>query len=110
MRTTFAIPLALALAAAAAPLRPLDAAARTVTVTISDYAFSPDKVVVHRGDTVKWVNEDTMPHTATALDGHSFDSAALDPGANWSFVFAKAGDYAYRCAIHPGMRGSVVVQ
>ncbi|MGO9179297.1 MAG: plastocyanin/azurin family copper-binding protein [Candidatus Limnocylindrales bacterium] len=39
----------------------------------------------------------------------SFDSAALSTGSSHSHVFTKAGTYAYRCAIHPFMTGTVVV-
>jgi plastocyanin len=91
---------------AAAPL----AQAATVAVTISNYTFMPAKVTIHPGDTVVWTNQDSIPHTATALDGKSFDSGAIDPQASWSFVFKTAGDYKYRCAIHPDMQGEVDVQ
>jgi plastocyanin len=84
--------------------------ANTQTVTINNYTFMPATMTVHPGDTVTWTNQDSIPHTATALDGKSFDSGAIDPGASWSFVFTKAGDYTYRCAIHPDMRGTVTVK
>ena len=86
------------------------ALAATETVTINNYSFTPTTLIVHAGDTVIWVNQDRLPHTATALDGKSFDSGAIDPGANWKFVFTKAGHYNYRCAIHPDMRGAIDVQ
>ncbi len=79
-------------------------------MTINNYTFVPATVTVHPGDTVTWTNQDSIPHTATALDGKTFDSGAIDPGSSWSFVFAKAGDYTYRCAIHPDMRGAVTVK
>lgn len=91
---------------AAAPL----AHAATVTVTINNYTFVPAQITVHPGDTVAWNNQDSIPHTATALDGKSFDSGAIDPDASWSTVFAKPGAYKYRCAIHPDMQGEVDVK
>jgi plastocyanin len=91
---------------AAAPL----AQAATVTVNITNYTFVPAKVTVHPGDKVTWTNQDSIPHTATALDGKSFDSGTIDPNASWSFTFTKAGVYKYRCAIHPDMQGEVDVQ
>jgi plastocyanin len=84
--------------------------AATSAVTIDNYTFSPAKVTVHPGDTVTWSNKDSVPHTATALDGKSFDSGGIDPNEHWSFVFQKVGIYHYRCAIHPDMRGEVDVQ
>lgn len=86
------------------------ALAKTETVTINNYTFMPATLTVHPGDTVTWTNQDSIPHTATALDGKTFDSGAIDPGSSWSFVFTKAGDYTYRCAIHPDMRGTVTVK
>ncbi len=86
------------------------ARANTVTVTIRNYTFVPAAVSVHPGDTVVWTNQDSNPHTATALDGKSFDSGAIDPGASWHFVFSKAGNYSYHCAIHPDMHGVVTVK
>ena len=86
------------------------ALAATQTVTINNYTFTPATLTVHAGDTVIWTNQDSIPHTATALDGKSFDSGAIDPGASWKFVFTKAGPFNYRCAIHPDMRGAIDVQ
>ena len=56
------------------------ALAATETVTINNYTFTPATLTVHPGDTVIWTNQDSIPHTATALDGKSFDSGAIDPG------------------------------
>jgi plastocyanin len=86
------------------------AQAATTQVTISNYMFAPAKVTVHPGDTVRWTNQDSIPHTATSLDGKSFDSGAIDPNASWSFTFPKPGIYKYRCSIHPDMQGEVDVQ
>jgi plastocyanin len=86
------------------------ALAATETVTINNYTYTPATLTVHAGDTVIWNNQDSIPHTVTALDGKSFDSGAIDPGASWKFVFTKAGHFNYRCAIHPDMRGAIDVQ
>jgi plastocyanin len=86
------------------------AQAATVAVAITNYTFAPAKVTVHPGDKVIWTNQDSIPHTATALDGKSFDSGAIDPNASWGFTFTKPGAYKYRCAIHPDMQGEVDVQ
>ena len=56
-----------------------------------------------------WVNDDQAPHTATANDG-AFDSGTLQPGQSFSFTFTQPGTtYAYYCAIHPSMTGTVTV-
>jgi plastocyanin len=97
---------AAALLLASAPL----AQAATVTVNITNYTFVPAKITVHPGDKVVWTNQDSIPHTATALDGKTFDSGAIDPNASWSTVLTTAGSFKYRCAIHPDMQGEVDVQ
>lgn len=97
-------------ASMATTLGATSALAATETVTINNYTFVPATITVHPGDTVTWTNQDSIPHTATSLDGKSFDSGAIDPGSSWSFVFAKAGNYNYRCEIHPDMRGTVSVK
>lgn len=97
-------------AAVAALFTAAPALAATETVTIDNYTFTPATLNVHEGDTVIWTNHDSIPHTATALDGKSFDSGAIDPGESWKFVFTKSGHFNYRCAIHPDMRGTINVQ
>jgi plastocyanin len=101
---------ALSAVCATTALAPGLARAATVTVTIDNYTFKPAKVTIHPGDTIVWRNQDSMPHTASAQDGKSFDTGAIDPGASSSPVVLKAGEYAYHCAIHPDMRGTVDVQ
>jgi|SRR6516165_1190986 plastocyanin len=98
--------LLLGAALLAAPL----AQAATTTVSISNYTFVPATVTVHPGDSVTWSNQDSIPHTATTVDGTSFDSGTIVPGASWSFTFKKAGTYKYHCAIHPDMQGEIDVK
>ena len=83
---------------------PVDA----VPVQIVNLSFTPASVTVPAGGSVAWTNDDSLPHTATALDG-SFDSGILDPGASFSWTFDAPGTIAYQCSLHPQMRGEVVV-
>src|SRR5215212_1360060 len=80
----------------------------TMTVSIKNFAFDPPNVTVAPGTTVTWVNNDQVPHTATANDG-AFDSGTLQPGQSYSFKFDKPGTYAYHCNIHPYMTATVTV-
>jgi plastocyanin len=61
------------------------------------------------GETVTWVNDDTVAHTATSQGGALFDSGNLPTGGTFRFTFTKAGTYHYFCTIHPWMKGVVVV-
>jgi hypothetical protein len=49
-----------------------------------------------------------VAHTVTADDG-SWGSSTLGQGATYSQVFTSPGTYTYHCAIHPSMKGTVVV-
>ena len=77
-------------------------------VKIAGFAFAPASLTVKAGTTVTWVNDDAPAHTVTADDG-SFGSPNLAHGATFSQRFGTAGSYAYHCAIHPSMVGTVVV-
>lgn len=94
----------------AAGLFSMPVLADTATVAITDYAFTPATITVHPGDKVTWNNGDSVPHTATALDGKSFDTGTIDPGSSASVTFSRPGTYEYRCAIHPDMHGAVDVK
>ena len=81
------------------------------TVTISNYAFSPQKITVKVGTTVTWTNQDAIEHTVTA-DTESPDapkSGLIAKGQTYSFTFNKAGTYGYHCEPHPYMKGTVIV-
>ncbi len=78
-------------------------------VTISDFAFTPASITIARGSSVTWTNSGPSTHTVTAGDG-SFDSGNLPAGGKFTHTFSTTGTFAYHCAIHPQMTGSVVVQ
>ena len=78
-------------------------------VTIRDFAFSPAEIRIRPGETVQWVNNDTLTHTVTADDG-AFDSDLLENGEGFSRRFDRPGRYPYHCTPHPFMTGVVVVE
>ena len=83
--------------------------ADTDDVRIVDFAFVPRTVRAKVGQKVKWEHQDPgVTHTVTALD-RSFRSGDLEEGHEFSHVFPAAGTFAYRCGIHPDMRGTVKV-
>jgi plastocyanin len=85
------------------------AQAATVEVKIDNFVFNPQTITVKAGDTVTWINHDDIPHTATSKTG-VFRSKALDTDDKFSFTFATPGSFAYFCALHPHMTGSIVVE
>ena len=85
---------------------PADGAHRTHTVRMDAMAFSPASLTVKRGDVVVWVNEDLVPHTATAVN-HAFDSGTIPAGGSWRHTIAQPGPVQYTCAFHPTMTGAL---
>ena len=83
--------------------------AKEVTVTISNFAFSPDKTTIAAGDTVKFVNADDTVHSVVAKDG-AFHSDGLDTDDSFSYTFAQAGTFDYYCGLHPFMTGEIIVK
>ena len=78
-------------------------------VAIANFGFSPEHLKVPAGTNVTWDNEDPTPHTITSTDG-SFDSDTLESDASFAHEFDAPGVFAYRCEIHPEMKGKVTVR
>jgi plastocyanin len=91
-----------------APTAPAAASAGPV-VKIDNFTFGPAALVVKPGTTVTWINGDDVPHAVVAVDS-SFRSKVLDTGDRYAFTFAKTGEYAYFCSLHPHMVGKIVVR
>jgi plastocyanin len=106
-----------------------DGGQRTAAIQaeIKDFDFEPEPIRVGVGETVSWTNQDDILHTITSGIGQKqgvpgvsenkdakpdglFDQEMDGVGSEFSFSFDEAGDYDYYCAIHPGMRGTVVVE
>jgi len=77
-------------------------------LTIQGFAFSQSSITVKKGDTVVWTNKESAPHTVTGDGGLA--SPTLNTNGTYSFTFNTAGTFAYHCAFHPSMKGTVVVQ
>jgi plastocyanin len=75
-------------------------------ITIKNFQFSPDPIVVKAGDTVTVANDDGTAHTLTADDG-AFDTGNLDGSARATITVAAPGTYAYHCDIHNYMTGKI---
>jgi plastocyanin len=74
-------------------------------------------LVINVGDTVRWTNTGTLPHTVTSGPSSSDPAAGalfdkpLPAGAVFEFTFTTPGTFPYFCRIHEfdDMRGTVVV-
>lgn len=78
----------------------------TVDVNIANFDFVPSSVKISVGDTVKWLNLDSVPHH---IHGDNFDSGLIQHEYTYSNTFTKPGTYNYICSIHTAMKGTVTV-
>lgn len=77
-------------------------------VAVVDFAFDPASVTVAVGGEVTWTNADSATHTVTFDNGP--DCGRMGNGAEASRTFDTAGTFAYHCAIHASMKGTVIVE
>ena len=78
------------------------------SVRMAGSRFEPATITIAPGQTVRWFNDDTAPHTVSASDG-TWDSGNLPPGASFERRFDVPGTFPYVCVYHPGMAGTVLV-
>ncbi len=84
----------------------VSAQADTIKVTIDKLVFSPANISAKVGDTIEWVNNDMLAHTATVRG----DWDVMIPAKKTvSFVLQKPGDVAYYCRFHPNMTGRIAI-
>jgi len=99
------------------PVQPASAA--TITVILSDNAYSPPSVTIQPNDTVTWKVPSTVVgscHSVSSDDG-LFDSGTLAAGLlclgggaqSWPHTFTRAGIFRYHCKFVNGMAGVVTV-
>lgn len=75
-------------------------------VRIADFVFAPDTLAVHPGDRIRWVNDDIVPHTATATD-ESWDTGEVNPSESGEIVVTRAMAVSYYCRFHPMMKANL---
>ena len=103
--TVFAIALVVPTASAEEPLGTTE----THRVRMVDgNVFRPGRITIARGDRVRWVNRASVTHTTTSNGGRWNET--LQPGERFSRRFRRAGSFGYRCTIHAGMTGTIVVR
>ena len=75
---------------------------------IKGFAF-PAGLTVKAGEAIAWTNADSAPHTVTFDEG-SCKSGSIGPGATVVVMYTTPGTYAYHCAIHAKMTGTLEVK
>ena len=80
-----------------------------VQVEIVDFMrFEPETIEVEAGTTVVWTNYDGSNHKVK-LPGVA-PSPRMHMESTWMYTFQEPGTYDYSCAMHPKMKGTVVVK
>ena len=79
----------------------------TGTLTVKDFAFSPNCFSVASGSTISVANRDARAHNFTV---RGTDVAVLLLGGETDDATAPApGTYDFLCTLHQGMTGTIVV-
>ena len=90
----------------------------TIQIIIENFDFrapnGTDSLTIALGQTVKFINLDAAPHTATSTStpagGSSFDSGRLSQGEAYYWTPLSTGVWVYRCDFHPvDMSGAVLM-
>jgi plastocyanin len=71
--------------------------------------FSPQTLTTNVGATVTWTNADSVVHSNVA-DAGQWRNDNIAVNGTFQFTFATAGTYTYKCTLHSGMTGSVIVR
>ncbi len=78
-------------------------------VAISGFAFGPGAVKVTAGQSVTWTNADDTPHQISLVGANGKRSEVMLKGQTATLQFDEAGNIAYICGLHPGMKGTIEV-
>lgn len=78
------------------------------TVEIKQMKFQPAELIVQKGDTVVWINNDIVAHDVTEEPNKTWSSSVMAVGESWSLVVTQSADYY--CSIHVVMKGKLVVE
>ncbi len=78
------------------------------TVEIKQMKFQPAELIVQKGDTVVWINNDIVAHDVTEESSKAWTSSLMPVGKSWSLVVTQGADYY--CSIHVVMKGKLIVQ
>ena len=85
----------------------------TTTIRITASGFSPRRIIIQKGDTVKWVNDDAESHRVVS-DGGFFDSGVLGPGESYSFTFDRyppeGREFPYHDGFDVSITGTVCIE
>jgi plastocyanin len=81
------------------------------TVAQKNIAFSQRTLKVKAGDSVRFTNDDPVPHNVISVSpSNPFDLGVFRKGESKSVVLGKPGAVDVECSIHPGMKMRIDVE
>lgn len=80
-------------------------------VSISNYSYSPSKLTIKKGQSVKWTNYDSVKHDVMPDNQTSVFAASelLAKNESYTTTFDTVGLFSYHCTPHPYMKGTIEV-
>ncbi len=78
-------------------------------VSIQGFQFGPGTIKVTAGQSITWTNADDTPHQVTIPGAKEQRSDVMLKGQTATLKFDEAGNIAYICGLHPGMKGTIEV-
>ena len=92
-------------------ISPMALAHTTHVVTVGDNFFSPAKLTIEPGDTVRWTNASGgAPHNVTSDTG-AWAPSDTATGFTFEITFDDPGSFYYRCTVHSGLQqGNITVE
>lgn len=79
-------------------------------VSVADFKFGPETVVVTPGQEITWFNADGSPHQVTLTGPKGQRTPIMQKGQTTKLTLRDAGIYDYICGLHPAMKGKIEVK
>ena len=80
-------------------------------VSISNFSYSPSKLTIKKGQSVKWTNFDAVKHNVMPDNQNSVFNASelLAKNESYTTTFDTVGTFSYYCSPHPYMKATIEV-
>ena len=81
----------------------------SVSLSASDFEFSPASLTAAAGDTIEFSNDDEGKHSFTAEEAGLDEDADGGESVSISTGGVEAGTYDFICKYHPNMKGTLEI-
>ena len=94
----------------ASPARAQLGTAKAAIIGVKSLSFDPKKVTVKPNTPINFVWRQNVAHNIV-FEGKNAPKSKTQNKGTWSMkASATSGTYKYKCTLHPGMAGQIVVQ